>query len=115
MDKKSVPNRISELCQQRGWSYYKLAQEAGFQQANLNSILKCKNSPTLYTISKICKALDVSLSDFFNSDLFGSISAPTDQYQVLWGSLSHTDKEKVLIYMYGLAHKIPKEDFENDL
>lgn len=111
MDKKSVPNRITELCQQKGWSYYKLAQEAGFQQANLNSILKGKNLPTLYTISKICEALDISLSDFFSSDTFEKTLARTNEYQKLWTSLSNSDKEKVLIYMHGLTHTIPKEDF----
>ena len=115
MDKKSVPNRISELCQQKGWSYYKLAQEAGFQQANLNAILKGKNLPSLYTISKICKALDISLSDFFKSNLFDNSTVLYKQYQILWESLSNSDKEKVLIYMYGLAHTIPKEDFKNDI
>lgn len=115
MDKKSVSNRISELCQQKNWSYYKLAQKAGFQQANLNSILKGKNLPSLYTISKICGALDISLADFFNSNFFNNTSAPTTQHQKLWNSLSTSDKEKVLIYMHGLTHTIPKEDFENDI
>lgn len=115
MDKHSIPNRITELCQQKGWSYYKLAQEAGFQQANLNSILKGKNLPTLYTISKICDALDISLSDFFKGSFFDNTLSSTHQYQVLWEALSSSDKEKVLIYMHGLTHTIPKEDFENDL
>lgn len=115
MDKHSIPNRITELCQQRGWSYYKLAQKAGFQQANLNSILKGKNLPTLYTISKICEALDISLSDFFKSSFFDNTLVSTTQYQKLWDSLSNSDKEKVLIYMHGLTHTIPKEDFKNDI
>ena len=34
MDKHSIPNRITELCQQKGWSYYKLAQEAGCKTFN---------------------------------------------------------------------------------
>lgn len=116
MDVKVIKQRITELCKQKKWSYYRLAKEAGFQQSTLKPILKERNLPNLYTLQKICTALDISLSDFFRSDLFNYDTRSDNSYNELWNQLSSNEKEKVLIYMYGLLHlDIPKEGFENDL
>ena len=116
MDIKSIKLRISELCKQKGWSYYRLSKEAGFQQSTLKPILKEKNLPNLYTLEKICTALNISLSDFFKSDLFNCKIHSDDSYRQLWNQLPSGDKEKVLIYMYGLLRlEIPKEGLKNDL
>lgn len=117
MDIQSIHKRILELCQQKQWSFYRLAKESGFSQSTLKSITKEKYMPNLYTINKICSALDISLSDFFKSKLFGYTQDSDNIYTTLWSRLHESEREKVLIYMYGLLHeKIPqKEDNTNDL
>lgn len=117
MDICSINKRISELCNEKGWSYYRLAKEAGFQQSTLKSIIKEKNMPSLYTLSKICKAFKITIYDFFNSELFvASNTYSNNNFNNLWNELSTSDKEKVLIYMHGLLHReIKKEDAGDDI
>lgn len=116
MDIKSIKKRIEQLCNQKQWSFYRLAKESGFQQSTLESIINEKNMPSLYTLEKICLAFNITLSDFFDSEFFRYTPNLKEHYVELWKELSKSDKKKVLIYMHGLLHKeIKKEDFQNDI
>ena len=104
MDCNKVNSRILELCNQRNWTKYKLARESKISNSAINV-------PTIYNLEKICSAFNISLSQFFNCDLFDS-KKDTQLYIELWNKLCPNDKEKVLIYMHGLLHReIKKEDF----
>lgn len=108
MDIRSIHLRIEELCKQQKWSYYRLAKEAGFQQSTITTIIKEKYMPSLYTINEICLAFGISLSTFFNSNLFEE--SETAMYIKSYNRLSTQNKEKVLIYIHGLLQQeIPKE------
>ncbi len=113
MDIKSINTRINQLCQERKWSYYKLAKEAGFQQSTLKTITKETNMPSLYTIAKICAAFNITIQEFFNSELFGSKNETKQLYLYLWDKLQPEDQERVLIYMHGLLHRNIEKDFQN--
>lgn len=116
MDIKSISKRLEQLCKERNWSYYRLAKEAGFQQSTLKSIIKEKNMPSLYTLSKICDAFNISVQDFFSSEVFNDSHNSNQQLLSLWSDLDRNDKEKVLIYMHGLLHKeIKEEDLKDEL
>lgn len=105
MDIKSIHHRIDVLCKEKGWSYYRLAKKAGFQQSTLKSIIKEQYMPSLYTLDKICIAFNITMSDFFNANDFNSKNNEKELFLSLWEELSATDHEKVLIYMHGLLHK----------
>ena len=71
---EAVQKRILEICDERDISIYKLAQVSCITQSTLNSLLNRNNSKTsIGTISKICNGLEISLADFFTSELFDSI------------------------------------------
>lgn len=113
VDIKTISNRISELCKDRGWSYYRLTKEAGLNRSNITSIVKGENMPTLYTIDRICAALDITLSDFFQ-DKKQNITTG-ESFLHLWEQLPESCKEKVMIYMYGLLKKSIEGETLNDL
>lgn len=113
---EAINKRISQLCKMREMSYYRLAKEGNLSESVLSAIRKEKNLPSLETLEKICKAINITMSEFFNSELFEINTKSKELYIALWQELSATDKEKVLIYMHGLLHKeITKEDFNDDL
>lgn len=115
MDCNNVNKRILELCKQRNWTEYKLAKETKIPNSSINAMFKNNHMPTIYNLQKICSAFQITLSQFFDSDLFYQENK-TQLYTSLWNQLSQSDQEKVLIYMYGLLHKeIRNEDFKNDL
>lgn len=116
MEIEIINKRIAQLCKTRGVSYYRLAKDSNLSESVLFAIRKGKNLPSLDTLEKICNSLNITISDFFNNELFETQKNTKELYVSLWNNLLPSDKEKVLIYMYGLLHKeINEKDFENDL
>jgi DNA-binding Xre family transcriptional regulator len=67
----AVRERILELCQERNISVNKLSGMSGITQSTLNNIVSGRNnSATVSTIKKICDGLDISIEEFFQSELF---------------------------------------------
>lgn len=68
---KAITKRIYDLCEERNITPNKLADLAGMPPGSLKSIFygKSKN-PGTRTILDLCQALDISLYDFFDDDLF---------------------------------------------
>ena len=68
---EAITKRIYDLCEKRSISPNKLATLAGMPAGSLKSIFygKSKN-PGTRTILDLCQALDISLFDFFDDDLF---------------------------------------------
>lgn len=62
-----VIERIEELRNKRGWSVYKLATEAGLTQSTLTNMYARGTYPSIPTLTAICEALGVTLSQFFSS------------------------------------------------
>ena len=61
-----VHNRINELCEERGWSSYKLAKECGIPYSTYYNTISRNTIPKLETIEKICEGFDITLSEFFS-------------------------------------------------
>ncbi len=63
--------RILELCRMRGITVNKLSTVCGITQSTLNNIVSGRNnSATVSTVKKICDGLEISVIQFFSSDLF---------------------------------------------
>ena len=65
--------RIIELCSQRNITINKLATISGVTQSTLNNIICGRNSATVSTIKKLCDGLDITIEEFFCSDLFRNL------------------------------------------
>ncbi len=70
---EAITQRILNLCNERDITPNKLASLAGMPSGSLKSIFygKSKN-PGTRTLLDICQALNITLFDFFNDDLFKS-------------------------------------------
>ena len=67
----AVKLRILELCKEKEITVNKLSTISGLTQSTLSNITGEKNSgPTISTIKKLCDGLEISIEDFFNSDVF---------------------------------------------
>lgn len=63
-------NRIIKLMDNRGWTKYRLAKESEVSQSTIHDIVSGKKtSPNINTISKIAKALDVSIDAFSDESI----------------------------------------------
>lgn len=66
---EAVVLRIRELCQQKDLTYYNLAYLSAIPKSSLMNIFYGTN-PTITTLNKICGGFDISLQEFFDSELF---------------------------------------------
>ena len=68
---EAVKLRILELCETNDITVNKLSTICGITQSTLNNIISMRNnSTTVSTIQKICDGLHMSITDFFNADIF---------------------------------------------
>lgn len=62
--------RITYLREEKGITVNRLANLAGISQSFLREIELGVKKPSIETLSYICDALEISLKDFFDDDLF---------------------------------------------
>ena len=69
-----VKLRIVELCKNNNITVNKLATVCGITQSTLNNIVGGRNnSTTVSTIKKICDGLNISIIEFFSSEIFENL------------------------------------------
>ena len=94
---------IKKLCEQRNWTYYRLAKESGIPHSSLNTLLNKQNMPSMNNLMKICNAFDITLAEFF-----AGMEPPSGELQEvinLWSGFDKTARRLAKSYMYGLARK----------
>lgn len=91
-----------------GMSYYALAKAADVSPSTLHELMTGKTKPYLYTVYKICNALDISISDLLleESRVPGMVSELNEKEQelvYLYRKCSNKKKEHLEIYLRMLA------------
>ena len=71
---EAVKKRFEELCYQKGIIFCKLATLSGVPYTTVKSIFynQSKN-PGIVTIKKLCDGIDISITDFFDTDYFRNL------------------------------------------
>lgn len=69
--KEAVVERIKQLCSERGIATNTLANLAGITPSTVYSILNPNRKDIgIVVIKKLCDGFDLSIDDFFSSDIF---------------------------------------------
>lgn len=69
--KEAVAKRILEQCEERNIAVNALAANSGVSPSTVYSMLNEKSqNPGVVSIKKLCDGLEISIREFFNSDLF---------------------------------------------
>jgi len=89
--------RIRQLLDERGCSVYRLAERSGIPQSTLSNMFNRSNSPTIPTLERICRTLDISISEFFNySDVSDDSSLLDKEMNETWEKLAVEQKKALL-------------------
>ena len=102
-----VLNRISSLQKHRGWTTYRLAEEAALTQSTLTNMFLRKTLPSLTTLDHICMAFGITMEEFFKEE-----NAPSPQEESaisLFRRLSEKEKTAVLALMKHLDENKTEE------
>ena len=68
---EAIRQRIMELCNKKRWAFNALANYSGIPSGTLKNIISKKSiNPGIVTIKKICDGLEISLTEFFDTDVF---------------------------------------------
>ncbi len=69
--KEAVANRILQRCQKKNLAINALANISGVAPSTIYSMLNTKSkNPGVVSIKKICDGLEITVREFFDSDLF---------------------------------------------
>ncbi len=72
--KEAVAKRILQLCSRQNIAVNAAANRAGIPPSTIYSMLNEKSkNPGIVTLQKVCDGFDISLRDFFNSDIFDDL------------------------------------------
>lgn len=62
----NLVRRMRKICIAKGISVYAAARKANISVSTLNEIMNEKTRPQLYTLFKICNALEICIIDLFD-------------------------------------------------
>ena len=93
----TVLERIVQLREERGWSEYRLSEESGITQSTISTWFRKNVTPTVNSIESICKACNITLSQFFNFD--NEPVTLTDTQKELFENWSRLTAEQQRIFL----------------
>lgn len=95
-----ILERIKQLRDERGWSNYRLAREAGISENSLNNLFRRNNLPTIPTLESICKGFGITLSQFF-AEGGEPVELSEAQREMLqtWNTLNDEQKNTLLEFL----------------
>ena len=72
--KDAVAIRIQQLCAEKGIAVHELAMLSGVAPSTVYSMLDPRHRElSVVTVKKLCDGLDISISDFFDDEIFRSL------------------------------------------
>ncbi|MGN1444548.1 MAG: helix-turn-helix domain-containing protein [Acutalibacteraceae bacterium] len=93
----TVLDRIVQLRLERGWSEYRLSEESGIAQSTISSWFRKNITPTISSIESICKAYNITLSQFF--DFNDEAVTLTDSQKELLSNWSRLTEKQQKIFL----------------
>ena len=87
-----ILKRLVQLQQQRGWSDYKIAKEAGLSPNTVSNIYRRNNTPSVITLEALCKAFGITVAQFFAEDDMVELSPELRELFDKWAALSKDQK-----------------------
>ena len=72
--KDAVVERFLQLCNEKGWKINELANISGVTPSTAYSMMdKSRRDISIRTIKKFCDGLEITLGDFFSTEVFNSL------------------------------------------
>jgi transcriptional regulator with XRE-family HTH domain len=105
-----IYDRISGLCEERGWSTYRLMKESRLAKSSLYNMLNRSSVPQLDMIQKICDGFNITLGEFFSDNVenTGELSKDDRLFVDILRRLGADDRDRVLAYMQALIDRQEK-------
>lgn len=97
-------DRIEELCNDRGWSHYRLAKEMDISPNSIGNLFRRTTVPSIPTLRHICQVFGISMGEFYSTDGSQTILNKQQKYVLdLYNQLGPSNKIRAESYLEGLA------------
>lgn len=74
MIKEAIVKRLNNICKQRNICYNELATLSGVTPSTVYSLMdESRKDLSVITLKKLCDGLDMTITDFFNDDIFKNL------------------------------------------
>ena len=107
MIEDKVFERIGYIRKTKHFSMYRLVKEADIPYSSLNNIIHRRTCPTIATLEKLCKGLNITLSDFFDFELYPlqneNLTPEEDELINKYRALTKNKQERLQAYLDGLS------------
>lgn len=90
-----ILERLKELQQLRGWSDYRIAKKAGLSSNTVSNIYRRGNIPSLATLEALCRAFDLTMSQFFAEGEMAELTPELKELFEKWTVLTPEQKAAV--------------------
>lgn len=88
--------RIRQFMDERGWTEYRMAKEAGLAQSTITNMFSRHTAPSVPTLEAICRGFGITLSQFFTES--GKLVELDDEQFAMfqqWSKLTKHQKELI--------------------
>lgn len=101
INKMNILEKITKLREERHWSEYQLAEKSGLTQSTISSWYRKGMLPSIPSLTKICDAFGITISQFFLEDVNQTVLLNDKQMQLLEAA-SKLDSEQYLALLHFL-------------
>lgn len=92
-------DRIEELCNDRGWSHYRLAKEMDISPNSIGNLFRRTTVPSIPTLRHICQVFGISMGEFYSTDGSQTILNKQQKYVLdLYNQLGPSNKIRAESY-----------------
>ena len=109
MEVSDIHKRLKQLLKERHMTKYRLALNMGVKPPTFYNMFRRKTMPKIDTIENICKALDITVSDFFlfTGDQKNVGYVADDEIILLekYRTLTSAQKDRLIAYADGMIDK----------
>lgn len=107
-----IIGRIRELCEERGWSLYRLSKASEIPYSTLCTMMKSTHCPSLPTLFRICDAFGITPAQFFDTQI--SAEELFSDLPKGWDQLNAKGKRMTQAYIQGLLDMQSQSNPENE-
>lgn len=100
LDGKEIYNKVDTLRNEKGWTIYQLAMNAGVAATTIYNWRDRLSSPSLSLLDAVCSAFQITVIDFL-LDGDEAMALTDEQKEVirLWNALSREQKKSIINLM----------------
>ncbi len=97
---KDILKTITALREARGWTEYQLAESSGLPQSTISSWYRKNMIPSVPSLSKICSAFGITLSQLFaEDDACCDLTEGQKELLTQWACLTKEQQDALLQFL----------------